>query len=232
MAKFEMPTEMLLKDAIGDGGRLLIDYHIGVAHEEFRAAVAEGVFTDKPVLFVDGRQKKGISGLKFGGKLEFVDSSLGPIKEAVELAVEEILHRAVVKTGRYVRSFVMEINGTKHPMTLQPDVKPGDVVNIYPEEIPYAAKLELVNLKEDGVVYGAWKLVSRKYKQVLGVKFSYPAAYAADYTTKDGQARARNVPVLTIGAREDVFTSATKPGTVTKYRRKGGKRGPKPKRRA
>lgn len=231
MAQFSIPSDMLLKDAIGDGGRNLIDWHIAVANEEWRSAVSEGVFTETPVLFVDKRQKKSIEGLKFGGSLEFVDSTEGPIDDAVKLAVEEILHRAVVRTGKYVRSFVVEINGRAHPMGQHPEAKPGDVVNIYPEDIPYASKLELVKLGDDGIVYGAWKLVSKKYKAVLGVRYGYPRKYAAEYTTKKGQSRARNVPVLTIGAREKVFTRATKPGTMTGYIRKGGKRGPKPKRR-
>jgi hypothetical protein len=221
MAQFEMPSEMLLKDAIGDGGRLLIDYHIGVAREEFRAAVSEGLFTDAPVLFVDGRQKKGISGLKFGGKLEFVDENAAPINEAVQMAQSLIEQRAPILTGAYLFSFVVEVNGTEYAMGAQPEIASGDTVRIYPKGIPYAAKLELQRIAQDGPVYHAWKKVRSKYQAVLGVRYGYPTDLAAVYDTRAGQNQ-RPVPVLTIGPRSKIFTTASKPGA--RAQRKGRRR--------
>lgn len=117
------------------------DYQVKVAEEALRAAVAKG-FDRQPVVVTDGRPRADYRLVKPYGNIEFIRRPT--MADAVLWALDQLRRRSPVRSGRYVQSHTVLINGRQIEGDVRAGlakVKPGDRVQIVNPQ-PYARKLE------------------------------------------------------------------------------------------
>ncbi len=114
---------------------------IKAAEAALRAEVAKG-FDNQPVVVTDGVPRRDYNGVKPFGKIEFIRRP--NMAEVVMWALSELQKRSPVKTGHYVSSHVVMINGAEvggNIMGALKSVKETDRVQIV-NTAPYAKKIE------------------------------------------------------------------------------------------
>lgn len=114
---------------------------IAAAEQALTKAVAKG-FDNQPLVVTDGKPRADYRLVKPYGRIEFIRRPT--MADAVLWALDQLRRRSPVRSGRYVQSHTVLINGRAIEGDMRgvlASVKPGDRVQIV-NPLPYARKLE------------------------------------------------------------------------------------------
>lgn len=114
---------------------------VAAAEQALTKAVAKG-FDNQPIVVTDGKPRVDYRLVKPYGRIEFIRRPT--MGDAVLWALDQLRRRSPVRSGRYVQSHTVFINGRAIEGDMRgglASVKPGDRVQIV-NPLPYARKLE------------------------------------------------------------------------------------------
>jgi hypothetical protein len=114
---------------------------IAVAERVLREEVGKG-FDNEPVVVTDGVTRRDYNAVRPFGKIEFIRRPV--MVDAVLWALDELRRRSPIKTGRYVATHMVMVNGAELRGNIALElrnVKDTDRVQIVNPQ-PYARKLE------------------------------------------------------------------------------------------
>jgi len=114
---------------------------VATAERALTKAVAKG-FDNQPIVVTDGRPRADYRLVKPYGKIEFIRRPT--MADAVLWALDQLRRRSPVRSGRYVQSHTILLNGRQIEGDIRgalASVKPTDRVQIVNPQ-PYARKLE------------------------------------------------------------------------------------------
>lgn len=118
------------------------DLTIATAEEVLKREVGAGNFTTTPAVVTDGVVGRDYHGVKPFGKIEFIATPT--MRIAVQWALDMLRRLSPVRSGRYVQSHVVLLNGvglTSSGLEQLDKAKDGDRVQIVNVQ-PYARKVE------------------------------------------------------------------------------------------
>lgn len=142
-------------------GAFIKQVTIDTAEKVLREEVGRG-FDNEPVVVTDGRPRRDYHDVRIGGRIEFISRPV--MADAVIWALRELARISPVKTGRYVSSHVVLLNGQEITGNLAlalRNVKDTDRVQIVNPQ-PYARKLEGATASKRGRGRAARKGSSRQ----------------------------------------------------------------------